>query len=244
MPKTFLRILPIVLLAATLSGCGLIDYYFLPRPEDTAQELYEAGADAMSQGEYSDAAEYFMKLKDNYPFSPFTPKAEVGLGDAYFLDDKFMLAADAYKEFEALHPVHDDIPYVLFQVGMSNFKQFESIDRRQDNIKEGIEYFQRVIDAFPESDYAAQAKEYIHKSRRILAEHEVFIADFYWRTKKYGPAWSRYKYIVENFPDLPDIQEYARKRAEYSYYEHQKTLSEEERMRLQDSWYKFVRDWL
>ena len=198
----------------------------------------------MSQGEYSDAAEYFMKLKDNYPFSPFTPKAEVGLGDAYFLDDKFMLAADAYKEFEALHPVHEDIPYVLFQVGMSNFKLFESIDRRQDNIKEGIEYFQRVIDAFPESDYAAQAKEYIHKSRRILAEHEVFIADFYWRTEKYGPAWSRYKYIVENFPDLPDIQEYARKRAEYSYYEHQKTLSEEERMRLQDSWYKFVRDWL
>lgn len=244
MPRLLSRMLAPALLLVLLSGCSLIDYYFLPRPEDTAQELYEAGAEAMNQGEYGDAAEYFNKLKDNYPFSPFTPKAEIGLGDAYFLDDKFLLAADAYKEFEALHPGHEDIPYVVFQVGMSNFKQFQSIDRRQDNINEGIEYFQRVIDSYPKSEYAAQAKEYIQKSRRILAEHEVYTADFFWRTKRYGSAWSRYKYIVENFSDLPDIKEYARKRAEYSYYEYQKTLSEEERMSQQESWFKFVRDWL
>ncbi|MEF2145886.1 MAG: outer membrane protein assembly factor BamD [Desulfovibrionaceae bacterium] len=238
-------LLPFLLAAGLLfQACGLIDYYFLPRPEDTAQELYEAGVDSMNEGAYSDAAEYFMKLKDNYPFSPFTPKAEVGLGDAYYLDEEYVLAADAYKEFEALHPAHEDTPYVLFQVGMSNFKQFRSIDRRQDNIREGIEYFQRVMDAYPGTDFAAQSAEYIKQSRRILAEHEIYIADFYWRTEKYGPAWSRYKYIVETFPDMPDVQEYARKRAEYSYFEHQKTLSEEERMRAQESWYKFIRDWL
>ncbi|SKA80218.1 Beta-barrel assembly machine subunit BamD [Paucidesulfovibrio gracilis DSM 16080] len=244
MPEIRPRFFLLVALLTLLSGCSLIDYYFLPPPEDTAQELYEAGVYAMNDGDYGDAAEYFMKLKDNYPFSPFTPKAEVGLGDAYFLNEQYILAADAYKEFEALHPMHEDTPYVLFQVGMSNFKQFESIDRRQDNIREGIEYFQRVVDGYPDTDFAVQAKQYIHKSRRILAEHELFVADFYWRTEKYGPAWSRYKYVVENYPDLPEIHEYARRRAEYSYYEHQKTLSEEERMRLQESWYKFIRDWL
>lgn len=231
--------------AVSLSGCvGLIDYFFLPPPEDTAQEIYEAGMDAMSDEDYDSAAEYFTKLKDNYPFSPFTAKAEVALGDAYFLDENYLMALDAYKEFEILHPRHEMTSYILFQVGMSNFKMFRSIDLRQDNIKEGIEYFQRVVDAYPDSEYAAPAQEHITKSRRILAEHEIFLADFFWRTEKYGSAWSRYKHVVETFPDLPDLQDYARKRAEYSYFEYQKEVSEEERMRLQESWFLWLREWL
>ena len=47
------RFLPLSFLLLFLGGCaGLMDYYFLPPPEDTAQELYEAGRDAMSQKDY------------------------------------------------------------------------------------------------------------------------------------------------------------------------------------------------
>lgn len=38
-----------------LSGCGIIDYFFLPPPEDTAQELYEGANDAMQEKNYSQA---------------------------------------------------------------------------------------------------------------------------------------------------------------------------------------------
>ena len=69
-----------------LSGCGIIDYFFLPPPEDTAQELYEGANDAMQEKNYSQAAQYYTKLKDNFPFSPYTVEAELSLGDAFFLD--------------------------------------------------------------------------------------------------------------------------------------------------------------
>ena len=52
-----------------LSGCGIIDYFFLPPPEDTAQELYEGANDAMQEKNYSQAAQYYTKLKDNFPFT-------------------------------------------------------------------------------------------------------------------------------------------------------------------------------
>ena len=71
-----------------LSGCGIIDYFFLPPPEDTAQELYEGANDAMQEKNYSQAAQYYTKLKDNFPFSPYTVEAELSLGDAFFLDGK------------------------------------------------------------------------------------------------------------------------------------------------------------
>ncbi len=243
MIKRFWTLLILFALAATVTGCGLIDYYFLPPPEDTAQELYEAGVDAMQDKDYGDAADYFTKLKDRYPFSPFTAKAEIGQGDAFFLDGKYALAADSYKEFEVLHPRHEETPYILFQIGLSNFKLFKSVDLRQQNIAEAIEYFNRVVDAYPKSDYAAEAKGYIAKSRHIMAEHEVYIADFFWRAENYGPAWNRYKYVVENFPDVPDVQNYARERAQFAYFEHQRTLSEFERVEAHKSWLNWIAEW-
>ncbi|GAB7022672.1 outer membrane protein assembly factor BamD [Salidesulfovibrio brasiliensis] len=233
-----------VLLILLASGCSLIDYYFLPPPEDTAFELYEAGLDSMKEKHYEAAQEYFAKLKDRFPFSPYAVKGELGLADAYYLDEKYVQATEAYKEFEALHPGNENIPYVLFQVGMSNLNQFESIDRRQDNIKEGLEYFYRVEQAYPDTEYAKQSRELIKKSRRILAEHELFVADFFFTRSQFGPAWHRYRYVVENYSDIPDLRTYAHKRAQQAYFEYQKELSEEERMEIQDSWYLWLREWL
>lgn len=226
------------------SGCALIDSYFLPPPEDTAQELFEAGMDAMGNKDYGDAQQYFSKLKDRFPFSPFALRAELALGDAYFLDGEYLLALDAYKEFEALHPSHESIPYVLYQIGSADFNLFRSIDRRQQNIQEGLEYFYRLRETYPDSEYATASEDMITKGRRILAEHEIYVADFFWRTEQYGPAWNRYQYVVENFSDVPDLRDYARKRAEYSYFEYQKTLSEEERLRIQGSWKLWLKKWL
>lgn len=243
MRKTFCLAGLLALLLA-VQACGLIDYYFLPRPEDTAQELYEAGMTAMQEKKFSDAAEYFGKLKDQFPFSPFTVKAEVALGDAYFLGEKYPEASAAYKEFESLHPRHEDTAYVLFQIGMANYSMYQSFDRRMGPIEEALEYFHRVQETYPDSKYAKNASEYIVLCRRRLAEHEVYIADFFWRTEQFGPAWNRYRYVVENFNDLPDIRDYAKRRAEYSYFEYQKTLTQEEREKIEGGWRTWLKKWL
>jgi outer membrane protein assembly factor BamD len=239
--KTFAVLM--LLLLPLVSSCGLIDYYFLPPADDTAQELFESGMDYMKEKRYSIAAESFLKLKDRYPFSPLTPQAEVALGDAYFFDAKYPEASEAYKEFETLHPSNKNIPYVLFQMALSNYNQFRTIDLRQDNVKEALEIFYRLEESYPGSEYSKAAKEHIYKCRKILAEHEIFVADFFWRTGQYGAAWHRYIYILENFADVVEFKDYVRKRAEYSYFEHQKNLSEEEREKLQWTWKRMLK-WL
>jgi outer membrane protein assembly factor BamD len=236
-------VLFVLLALALVPGCGVIDYFFIPPPEDTAQELFEAGQDAMKEKDYSDAAEFFTKLKDRYPFSPYTPRAEIGLGDAYFLHGDYGQAVEAYREFETLHPGHEEIPYVLFQIGMSNYKLFRSIDKPQGNVAEAIEYFNRVAEGYPDSTYAADARKLMIESRRYLAEHEVFVADFYWRTEQYGAAWRRYRHVVEGFPDLPEISAYAAKRAELAYLRAQESEAVAERERVQGSWKDWF-DWL
>ncbi|HKK34614.1 MAG TPA: outer membrane protein assembly factor BamD [Desulfomicrobiaceae bacterium] len=243
MIKNIVRCLVVVGFLALNSGCGVIDYYFLTPPEDTARELVEAGNDAMQAKEYGNAIEYYTKLKDRYPFSPFTPEAELKLGDAYFLDEQFRAASETYREFEALHPRHEAIPYVLFQIGLSGYKQFETIDLPQQSTAEALEYFRRVVETYPGTPYAVQAQEYIVKCRRHQAEYEIFVADFYWRTKRYKAAWQRYSFVAEEFPEIEDVREYAMARGKVAYLKHQEAVSTRSLEAENGSWKQYF-DWL
>ncbi len=242
MHKPF-RVGILFLLLLSASGCGIIDYFFLPPSEDTAQELFESGSEHMKAKQYTKAAEAFARLKDRYPFSPYTPKAEIGLGDAYFLAEDYGQAVEAYREFENLHPRHELIPYVLYQIGRASYNQFRSIDMPQSHVAGALEYFTRLSQAYPDSKYAGEARDYMVKCRRYMAEHEVFVADFYWRSEHYGAAWRRYRYITENFTDLPDVAQYAAKRADLAYLRAQEDQSTKERERIQGSWKQWF-SWL
>ena len=88
MHKKLLRSILLVMSMLMASGCGIIDMIYLPPAEDTAQEIFEAANDAMSEKNYVRAVELYNKLRDTYPFSPYTIDAELSLGDAYFLDEE------------------------------------------------------------------------------------------------------------------------------------------------------------
>ncbi len=239
----YFRTLLITLCLVLMSGCGIIDYFFLPPPEDTAQELFENANDAMREKRYEVAAVYFQRIKDNFPFSPYTIEAELSLGDAYYMDEDYPMAADAYKEFEMLHPGHEAIPYVLYQIGVSDLKSFISIDRPTTMVEEGLEYLLRLRDTYPDSQYAPMTAEPIAECRKLLAEHELYIGDVFWNGGNYGPAWRRYTYIVEEFPDVPEIHKHAQEKAVAAYYRYREQESEDTREKIEGSWKDWFR-WL
>ncbi len=243
MRKSLLRSLVLCLMLTTVTGCGIIDMIYLPPPEDTAQELFESANDAMAEKNYVRAVELYNKLRDAYPFSPYTTDAELSLGDAYYLDGEYVLAAETYKDFESLHPRHKAIEYVIYQIGMSLQRQFISIDRPTTELQEAIAYYERLLQQFPSSQYATAARERIVECRRSMAEHELYIADMFWHMRKPGPAWHRYTYVVDNFKDVPDVMEHARGKAVMAYREYSKQANEERRESREGTWKDWFR-WL
>ena len=234
--------LPLLLVASLfLSGCGIIDRYFLPVPDDTVQEIFEAGNDAMQEKDYVAAAKYYSRIKDDYPFSPYAVEAELSLGDAYFLDKEYDRAAEAYRDFETLHPRHEAIPYVLYQLGMALQKGYISVDRPATQVEEALEYFHRLEQVYPDTEYAAKAEEQIAACRKLLAQREVYIADVYWSMSNYQAAWTRYENVVKNFPDVEDVAEYARKKGEVAYLRYREGTSEAIREQREGTWKNMFR---
>jgi outer membrane protein assembly factor BamD len=201
-----------------LNGCGAIDYYFLTPPEDTAQELFENARGFMQDKDYPDAIDSLTKLNDRYPFSPYATEARLMLGDAYALDRQYLEAVDAYEEFLNMHPRHESIDYVLFQIGVNKFNSHRSIDLPQTQLAEAVESFRRLVSGYPQSVYREKSLEYIVKCRTLMAEHEMFVADFYFKSKSYRAAWTRYTYIVDNFPELDEIVKLAESKAKVAYF--------------------------
>ncbi|MBD5553184.1 MAG: outer membrane protein assembly factor BamD [Desulfovibrio sp.] len=226
-----------------LCGCGIIDLIYLPPAEDTAQEIYEAGNEAMSEKNYVRAVELYNKLRDTYPFSPYTVDAELSLGDAYYLDEEYEIAAESYKDFEALHPRNEAIPYVLYQTGMSLMKQFRSIDRATTELQEAYDYFNRIEQQYPNSPYAKSAAENMLTCRRLMAEHELYIADVFWNMKKYGPAWHRYLYVAENFKDVPEVADHAMEKSVAAWHLYRSEEAQATREQREGTWKNWFR-WL
>lgn len=237
--RTFIHFFCASVLVVNLTGCGIIDLFYLPVPEDTAQELIEAGNDAMRDKDYSAAIGYYTKLKDNYQFSPYAIEAELSLADAYFLDEEWGQAIEAYKEFESLHPRHGAIPYVLFNIGMANRNLYLSIDRPIAPIEEAYSYFKRITEAYPDSEYMEKSSEMMVECRRLMAEHELYIADFYYRMGKYGAAWMRYKNLVDNFKDVTDIYSHAEEKGQAAFIKHREQQAKETREKREGTW----KDW-
>ena len=239
MPKHLLRSLVLAFSLSLMGGCGLIDMVYLPPAEDTAQEIFEAANDAMADKNYVRAVELYNKLRDAFPFSPYTIDAELALADAYYLDDEYAAATEAYKDFEALHPRHPAMQYVIYQTGMSLMKQFKSIDRPTTELAEAYSFFERLLQQYPDSQYAGAARENMRLCRMNMAEHELYIGDMFWHMEMYGPAWHRYTFVAQNFKDVPEVANHSAAKAVAAYSEYVKQEHNDRRERREGSW----RDW-
>jgi len=185
------------------SGCSSLKGLFGVGGEDLSpDELMYEGMNNMRIGRYQQASEQFQMLKDRYPYHKYALEAELKVADALFKADEWLSAFIAYDEFEKLHPRHADIPYVIYQKGMCYFVQIRSFDRDQSFNHDAKEQFERLTNRYPNSEYANRARARLRDCYSYLAQYELSVGDFYFKSKKYRAAYGRYKYLLENYPDL------------------------------------------
>lgn len=214
-PKPFLRLLAVLLLScslAALGGCAginleKVDFAKIfkkkksPTVNKTAEQLMQMGTQNLAKSNFSDAADDFKKLKEEYPYSKYATIAELKLGDAYFGEEKYVESAMSYTEFARLHPNNENAPYVLYQAGMSHFLMFSATDRDLAETDKAMKVFNTVVDNYPNSEYAAKAKKQLFECRKRLACHLYCIAKQYFISKHFSAAKKRLQTLKQKYPD-------------------------------------------
>jgi len=173
--------------------------------EGDPEVLYKQALAEFNKKNYSGALKKFEELKSSFPDSPpYTHWAELKVGDCHFLKEDYVEAIAAYEEFKKIHPSHEDIPYVQFQIGMSYFNQIRTLDRDQAPTKKALSSFEYLVANYPPSLFTEKAKEKIGVCKKMLADHEFYVGVFYYRQEKYRAAASRFEALLEKFPNDPD----------------------------------------
>jgi len=180
------------------SGCS----FFRTKDEKPAGELVSDGMEAYEDGKYQKSIDAFIKLKEWYPFSKYASLAELKIAESYYHLKEYDEAVIAYEDFENLHPRNEAIPYIIYQIGNCYFEQMDSVDRDQSSVKKALDTYKRLIRQFPDDLYALKAEKNINECEKSLAGHELYVGIFYYKSKHYKPALSRFKSVVANFPDL------------------------------------------
>ncbi len=180
-------------------GCGLL--WTKKEPEKTPQGMYNAALQLLEKKKYTEAAEAFKKFKEEFPLSTYTPLAELRAADALYFDKNYAEAIVLYEEFRKLHPIHAEIPYATYQVGMCHFKQMLTVDRDQTVLEKALEQFRYLVENFPQTKYASDAKTKMQLCLLQLAEHEFYVGHFYYRMGHYRGALGRFEDILKKYPD-------------------------------------------
>lgn len=191
------RVAVLCLSLALLSvwGCSAT----LRRP--SAKEYYEQASQSFQKEEYLDASDQYQELLDQYPLNPYAEEALLKTAYGHFMEENYVEAIAAFKDFERAYPTSPHMPFVKYFLGIANYIQIRSLDRDQAVTRRADSFFQEVIDRYPESAFVLQAEEKSKSARDILAKHELYVADFNHVRGNVGATKARLRGLIEQFSE-------------------------------------------
>ncbi|HCY86373.1 MAG TPA: outer membrane protein assembly factor BamD [Desulfobacteraceae bacterium] len=198
------KYLILVILTVFLSGCSLFEEP--TQMNKSAEQLASEGSVAFLNQDYNQAVKAYTDLKDWYPFSKYAILAELKIADAYFHLEEYDEAVVAYETFEKMHPRNEAVPYVIHQIALSWFNQIDTVGRDASPARNAKAQFERLIALYPDHELSPKAAAKIDTCIDNMVGHELYVANYYMKTKEYKAALKRFEYIVEFYPGTEESE--------------------------------------
>ncbi len=208
-------ILPIFLILGLGTGCSVFGNKEDDKPiaeQDTnepAARLYNVGRAARASGNFERMIRVYETLESRYPFGPYAQQARLEIAYGLFKRGRHEAAIETLDQFFKLYPRHENLDYAYYLQGLANFHQLENfvdglLDRNiaaMDSlpIQDSFNQFKTLVETFPDSKYAPDARQRMIHLRNLLADHELEVARFYASRGAYAAVAKRAAYVIEHY---------------------------------------------
>ena len=168
----------------------------------TDADLFTQGQELYAQGDYKEALDYFLYIKEHFIRSPHAGPARFYAGGSYFAQEEYEDAAGEYESFLLFFSEDPLAAEARFNLGSAYFEQSKGPDRDQEMLHKALEEFQTIRDTAPaENPYAQKAAEQIRAMRLELARHEYGVGEFYRKEREYAASNRRLQYLIEEYQE-------------------------------------------
>jgi outer membrane protein assembly factor BamD len=182
-----------------------------------APDLYKEIQANLDATNYKTAIERLNTLQARFPFDDFGTQAQIDLIYANYMNQDFDDAVDAADRFIREHPRHPDVDYAYYMKGVAYFDPqveflhrwfgHDNFQRDPANSQKSFEAFGLLLERFPDSHYAADARQRMVFLRERLADFDWQAADWYMRRGAWVSALQRSYSIVLHYPQTPRTQD-------------------------------------
>jgi outer membrane protein assembly factor BamD len=175
----------------------------------TATQIYAQGQKNLKKENYTEAAKDFEALEARYPYGEYSDKSQLDLIYSYYKKNEPAMALSAAERFIRMNPRHPQTDYAYYLKGLVNYEENMSFKYRhlpldrsaRDSTpaQDSFDTFKELIERFPNSSYAKDARQRMVYLRDQLAHHEMGIVDYYMNRGAYLSAANRANYIVKHY---------------------------------------------
>ena len=163
------------------------------------EEAYREGIEALKDGDVLFAAKKFNEAEILFPQAVSAPQSALMAAYSYYTQDYYGDAIAELKRFLKVYPTHKDLGYAYYLLAICYYEQI--VDEKKDlqAIINAKENFNIILKNYPNTEYAIDAEFKIDLINDILAAKEMYLGRYYFERKKWIPAISRFREIIDEY---------------------------------------------
>jgi outer membrane protein assembly factor BamD len=198
-----------------LSGCSSSRERTLQRQGPEA--LYKQARQALRSYDFNTSIKMYEALTARFPFTNEARQSRLDLIYAYYRAGESESAIDAAEQFVRENPTHPRVDYAWYIKGLVDFERTPNIlermfrvdltERPPTTARKSFAAFKTVVEQYPKSDYAHDARKRMIFLRNRLADYEVHVASYYLRRGAYVAAAQRAKGAIEQYDGAPGVKD-------------------------------------
>ena len=181
--------------------------------KNSPEVIYERAQKSLNQQDYNNAIRLYEALNARYPFAAESRQARLDLIYAYYKARESESALDAADTFIRENPTHPRVDYAWYIKGLVDFERLPNFlerwlkvdlnERPPQTARKAFASFRKVVEDYPKSEYAHDARRRMIHLRNRLADYQLYVARYYMKRGAWVAAAQRAKETIEQYDGAP-----------------------------------------
>jgi outer membrane protein assembly factor BamD len=179
--------------------------------------LYDQGRRALRASDWNEAVAVFEALNARYHLTPHARRGRIDVIYAYYKLGEKESARDAADTFIRENPADERLDYVYYLRGLIDFERvpnrienwlnIDLAERVPQTALDSFEAFRTVVERFPQSKYAHDARKRMIYLRNRLADYQLRVARHYMDRGAWVAAAQRAHETIEKYDGAPAVRD-------------------------------------
>lgn len=178
---------------------------------------YKEAYKALNEGDPYFAAKKFLEAELLFPQSQWAARSALMAAYSYYLQNYYSEALSNLERYLITYPNDKDLAYAHYLIAICFYEEIEDEKKDSRPLINAEKKFEFIVNNFPKTDFALDAKFKLGLIRDILASKEMYIGRHYLKQKKWIAAINRFKNVINEYDQTIFAEEALHRLVELNY---------------------------